>query len=87
MPAMTVASIGYRGSQTAAAVDDARRKLLGYLAERRNEYSVAGPMRVMGYNSPFVPRYKNFFEVQVPVKAAKADQLKVPSARQKAETK
>jgi hypothetical protein len=34
---------------------------------------VAGPMRVMGYNSPFVPRDLNFFEVQIPVKAAKAD--------------
>jgi len=26
----------------------------------------------MGYNSPFVPREKNFFEVQIPVKPATA---------------
>jgi hypothetical protein len=25
-------------------------------------------MRVMGHNSPFVPRDKNYFEVQIPVK-------------------
>jgi len=30
-------------------------------------------MRIMGYNSPFVPRDRSFFEVQIPLKAANAD--------------
>ncbi len=68
--AMTVASIGCRGSQTPAAIAEAREKLLKYLIDRKAEYTAAGPLRVMGYNSPFVPREKNFFEVQIPVKAA-----------------
>jgi hypothetical protein len=70
VPAMTVVSIGCRGSQTSAAVAEARTRLLEYLAEKKNEYTAAGPMRVMGYNSPFVPRDSNFFEVQIPVKTA-----------------
>ncbi len=66
--AMKVVSIGCRGSQTDRAVADAERKLLACLDERKDQYVVAGPLRVMGYNSPFVPRDKNYFEVQIPVK-------------------
>jgi len=72
VPAMTVLSIGCRGSQTQAAVESARQRLMDHLAEKTGEYAVAGPMRVMGYNSPFVPRDMNFFEVQIPVKTASA---------------
>ena len=73
VPAMKVVSIGCRGSQTAASVAEAQRQLLDYLAENKDKYAVAGPLRVMGYNSPFVPRDKNFFEVQIPVKSTSAD--------------
>jgi hypothetical protein len=73
VPAMKVLSVGCRGAQTPNAIDEARQKLLKYLAENKELLTVAGPMRVMGYNSPFVPRDRNFFEVQIPVKAAKAD--------------
>lgn len=73
VPPMTVLSIGRRGSRTPEAIADAREKLLKYVAENRDKYAVAGPMRVMGYNSPFVPRDKNFFEVQIPVINATED--------------
>jgi hypothetical protein len=72
VPAMQVASIGCRGSQTSSALAEAREKLMKYLAENKDKYTAAGPMRVMGYNSPFVPRDRNFFEVQIPVKASKS---------------
>jgi hypothetical protein len=68
VPEMTVLSIGCRGNRTTAAVSEAREKLLKHLEQRKAEYSIAGPVRVMGYNSPFVPRDRNFFEVQIPVK-------------------
>jgi hypothetical protein len=71
VPATKVISIGCRGSQTSAAVADARERLMKYLAEDRGRYTIAGPMRVMGYNSPFVPRDRNYFEVQIPVKDSK----------------
>jgi hypothetical protein len=86
VPAMTVVSIGCRGNQTAAAIATARQKLLDYLAEKKVEYAIAGSMRVMGYNSPFVPRDKNFFEVQILVKPVGAGQLnseKAPNAANK----
>lgn len=70
VPAMTVVSIGCRGERTTAAIAEARAKLVKWLGEKKGDYVPAGPMRVMGYNSPFVPRDKNFFEVQIPVKPA-----------------
>ncbi len=73
VPAMKVVSIGCRGSQTSSAVAEAREKLLKFLAENKDGYTAAGPMRVMGYNSPFVPRDRNFFEVQIPVTTSKPD--------------
>ena len=73
VPAMTVVSIGCRGARTASAIAEAREKLVTWLDEKKGEYVAAGPMRIMGYNSPFVPRDRSFFEVQIPVKAANAD--------------
>jgi len=70
VPAMTVVSIGCRGSQTVAAVSAARDSLLKFLASHSDRYEVAGPLRVMAYNSPFVPRDRNYFEVQIPVRPA-----------------
>jgi len=72
VPAMTVVSIGCRGERTTAAIADARDRLVKWLDEKKGDYVSAGPMRIMGYNSPFVPRDKNFFEVQIPVKPAAA---------------
>jgi len=67
VPAMQVVSIGCRGARTSAAVAEARGKLLKYLAENPDRHAIAGPMRVLGYNSPFVPRDQNYFEVQIRV--------------------
>jgi len=66
VPAMTVVSIGCRGSQTAKAIDTARLALMEFLNSQADRYEVAGPLRVMAHNSPFVPRDKNYFEVQIP---------------------
>jgi len=84
VPAMTVVSIGCRGARTAAAIAEAREKLVKWLDERKGDYVSVGPLRVMGYNSPFVPRDKNFFEVQIPVEPAKASSNDTP---EKGETK
>jgi hypothetical protein len=67
---MTVVSTGVRGPRTAKAVSTARQRLDAWLETNRGRYVAEGPMRVMGYNSPFVPREKNFFEVQIPVRPA-----------------
>lgn len=70
--AMTVVSIGVRGAHTTAAVEEARRQLRTWLDERADEYRAAGPLRVMGYNSPMVPAERRFFEVQIPVEKVAA---------------
>jgi hypothetical protein len=77
VPAMKVVSIGCRGARTASAIDEAREKLVAWLEQNKGEYVAAGPMRIMGYNSPFVARDKSFFEVQIPLKPASGDRARV----------
>jgi hypothetical protein len=72
VPAMTVVSIGCRGARSTSAIAAARDKLLTWLDQKKADYVSAGPMRIMGYNSPFVPQDRNFFEVQIPVREAKS---------------
>jgi hypothetical protein len=80
-------SIGCRGARTTAAIAEAREKLVAWIDQKKGEYVSAGPMRIMGYNSPFVPRDRNFFEVQIPVKVAKADRSKVEDRSRELESR
>jgi hypothetical protein len=68
VPPMTVVSIGVRGARTQSSVMQSRERLQSWLDENKDQYEVAGELRVLGYNSPFVPRGKNFFEVEIPVR-------------------
>jgi len=65
--AMDVVSIGVRGKRTRSKVADARQQLMSWL-ERSTVYTASGDLRVMAYNSPFIPRDRQFFEVQIPVR-------------------
>lgn len=65
---MTVVSTGVRGPRTESAVGEARRRLESWLERQSDRWAPAGPVRVMAYNSPFVPRDQNFFEVQIPLR-------------------
>jgi hypothetical protein len=67
VPAATVVSIGVRGPRSEALVTTATERLRAWLAENKQSYVQHGPVRIMGYNSPFVPRDRQFFEVQIPV--------------------
>lgn len=64
---LTVVSLGLRGQRTEAMVDQARSQLTRWLADQR-QYEAAGDLRVLGYNSPFVPRDRQFWEVQIPIR-------------------
>jgi hypothetical protein len=68
IPAQMAVSIGIRGDATKERVADAKRRLEGWLEAHRDEYESSGPLRVMGYNSPFVADKKQFAEVQIPVR-------------------
>ena len=65
---MVVVSTGVRGPRTKQAVDEARTRLEAWLEENKEEYVANGQLRVMAYNSPFVPRDRNFFEVEIPIR-------------------
>ncbi len=69
VPAITAVSIGWRGDIDTAKIAEASQLLATWLAERTSEYRPIGQLRVMGYNSPFVPTSKRYFEVQLPVAA------------------
>lgn len=69
VPAASAASIGVRGDTTEARVAEARKRLASWL-EAHPKYVSAGPVRVMGYNSPFVSSLRRYWEVQVPVRKA-----------------
>ena len=68
VPAMTVVSIGVRGTRSDEAVNEAHERLQRWLQANRGQYVSVGPVRLMGYNSPFVPRDRQFFEIQIPIR-------------------
>jgi hypothetical protein len=70
VPAMTVLSIGVRGSYTDDRFATALKKLQAWIASNPERIRVVGPPRYLAYNSPFVPGFLRFGEVQLPVKRA-----------------
>ena len=69
VPAHLAVSIGLRGDATKARVADAKRRLEAWIDVHAAEYEASGPLRVMGYNSPFVSDAQRYTEVQIPVRA------------------
>lgn len=67
VPAAQVLSIGVRGNDNRSAIAAAEEALRSWL-ETHQEWQVAGPFRIFGYNSPGVRGLRRCFEVQVPVK-------------------
>ena len=67
VPAIVVVSTGVRGARTEESVAKAQARVDTWLEDNRDRYSAAGPLRVMAYNSPFVPRNQNYFEVEIPI--------------------
>lgn len=64
-----VVSIGVRGKMSEDAVMKAHSRLRVWLESHADQYVASGPLRKMGYNSPFLPDSRKFFEVQIPVAA------------------
>jgi hypothetical protein len=66
IPAITVASVGLRGDYGAATFRKGRDQVEQWLREHP-EWTAVGPPRMLAYNSPFVPWFLKFAEVQLPV--------------------
>jgi len=75
MPTMRVLSIAFQGQLSADTREQAEKKLAAKI-ESRKDLTVVGPYRVLGYNSPFVPKDKAFWEIQVPITDVKLDEAK-----------
>jgi hypothetical protein len=71
-PETVVVSIGLRGGYDAATMNRGLEQLRAWLAEHP-EWTAAGPPRSLAYNSPFVPGFVKYSEVQIPVARRPAD--------------
>ena len=65
---MVCLSLGLKGNMTARQVSDAREHLNAYVAAHADRFQPAGDLRVLGYNSPFLPGPLRYFEVEIPVR-------------------
>jgi hypothetical protein len=61
-------SMGMRGEVNKTRLAEAKAHLEAWLNEHAREYEASGPLRVMGYNSPFVAAKQRFTEVEIPVR-------------------
>lgn len=62
----TFASLGVRGGYRSGDIAAHVAKLKAWLDEH-DEWRPIGPPRYLGYNSPFVPAFMRYGEVQIPV--------------------
>ncbi len=67
VPGQQAASLGVRGRYTAERYATAVDKLNAWLEENKSQWKPIGQPRLLGYNSPFVPWFMRYSEVQVPV--------------------
>ena len=65
---MMVISVGIKGSYKEKNYNFALDSLRFWLKDNQDEWEVAGPPRVLGYNSPFMPSWMKYAEVQIPIK-------------------
>lgn len=65
----TVVSAGVRGLRSKKVLAETADRLERWI-EANSDYEAAGPVRVMGYNSPFVLATRQYFEVQIPIRKA-----------------
>jgi hypothetical protein len=72
VPACTVLSIGVRGGYSAKNFAAALAKLNTFIGQSGGQYTVIGPPRYLAYNTPFVPEFARFGEVQLPIALADA---------------
>lgn len=68
LPARTYVSIGVRGGYTDERFMENLKVIDAWLVENEDAWVADGPPRYLGYNSPFVPPFMRYGEVQRPVR-------------------
>ena len=69
IPEIKVVSLGMRGAYGRETTDKGLEKLRAWLASHP-EWQPAGAPRTLAYNSPFVPNFLKYAEIQLPIAAA-----------------
>lgn len=69
VPAAQVVSIAVRGDYTKENWQANVGKLRKWLVDN-DDWEAAGPSRYLGYNSPFVPKFLRYGEIQIPIRKA-----------------
>jgi hypothetical protein len=69
---LVVVALGVRGGTSERVIRDGHARLERWV-NGQHEYVIDGPLRVMGYNSPMVPRGKQFAEIQLPLRKVDAE--------------
>jgi uncharacterized surface protein with fasciclin (FAS1) repeats len=68
VPEMMAVSLGVRGDYSGDQVAKGEQYLQQWLKRHVNRYEAAGNLRVLGYNSPFLPAERRYAEVQLPLR-------------------
>ncbi|MEI7836788.1 MAG: heme-binding protein, partial [Planctomycetota bacterium] len=68
VPAVTVVSVAVQGEYTSDRFAPALKVLRSWLADHTDRYAAAGEPRVLAYNSPLVPGFMRYAEVQIPIR-------------------
>jgi hypothetical protein len=76
---VTVVAVGVRGEYGRATVEGGLRQLNAWL-DGQTEWERAGSPRVLYYNGPYIPDYRKWSEVQIPVRPADAGSNPAESA-------
>lgn len=80
LPARTYVSIGVRGGYTDERFMKNLQAIDAWLEANADTWVADGPPRYLGYNSPFVPPFMRYGEVQRPVRAVEGEAETRPSA-------
>lgn len=67
-----MASLGVRGGYGDERIAGHVATLRAWLAAHADQWEAIGPVRLLGYNSPFIPAVMRYGEIQVPVRAVNA---------------
>jgi hypothetical protein len=68
-PPLQVVSVARKGMYSTGNFQESVAQLRAWLHEH-SEWQPAGPPRVLAYNSPFMPFWMKYAEVQIPIRAA-----------------
>ncbi len=66
MSKLQVLSVAVQGPLSDEVLKESEQRLANEINARKN-LKIVGPYRVLGYNSPLIPKDKAFWEIQVPI--------------------